>query len=122
MRGGNLNKKILSIDNDDDQKEYNYFKDYLEKDTNRKKNTTAKLIHDMGDHFLDEIMKKKEEHEIEKKILSEYIVNKSKSYLCFDKLMTYDIWEIRRIYDQVKYENRNILLKIIEYFIPHHRK
>ena len=54
-----FDKKILSIDSEDDSKDYEAFSEYLKEDTTRKKNLTA--------HEIQEIADKVSAHEIEAK-------------------------------------------------------
>lgn len=106
---------LLSIDYDDDQEDYNKLNEFLKKDTQRKKNKTASVISEYGEEFLHEIDEKGREHELEKEILSDYIVKNSKRYLWKEKLMTYDISEVRNIYFQIKHEKRGFLVKFLEF-------
>ncbi|MFW6219420.1 MAG: hypothetical protein ACOC33_01000 [bacterium] len=122
-----MNKKkmtndLLSISHDDDNENYESFQEFLKSDTERKKQTTASLIFEKGDELLEEINEKEKEYALEKEILIEYIIKKSKTKIYKKKsLMKYDIRDVREIYSQIKYENRGIFIKLLEFFnLFHH--
>ncbi len=109
-----LNDKILSIDNDDDNRDYESFNNYLEEDTNRKKNKAAIDIEQMGNQFLKEIEIKNKRKEFKKKtVLIPYIIKNSTYGI--DELNSYSFEDVQGIYDEIKKENRPTLLKFIHF-------
>jgi len=114
-----IDKKILSIDyDDDDDKDYQAFDEYLQEDTLRKKNGVISEIEQMGSQYLKEIDKKKKQKELKKTKLIPYIIKYSKGkydndYL--DELNSYSFEDIQDIYNQVKTENRSIIAKIFHF-------
>lgn len=111
--------ELSSYVKDDEDIKYESFKKHIEDDTERKKSTTASLIFEQGDELLNEIKEKKNEYEIEKGILIDYIIKKSKKVIYKrSSLLKYDIRDVREIYDLVKFENRGFFIKLLEFFQP----
>ena len=108
-----IDDKILSINHDDDNKDYNLFNKYLEDDTNRKKSSVAMEIEQIGDQLLNEIENKrrKKKNKIEKLIL--YII-KNSNY-CVDELNSYSFDDVQKIYNEIKKEKKPIILKIFHF-------
>ena len=69
-----IDKKILSIDSDDDDKDYEAFSEFLENDTKRKKNRTVIEINETAESLLKEIDKKKKNKTILTNKLIPYIL------------------------------------------------
>jgi len=72
-----LDKNILSIDSDDDNDNYEAFSEYLNEDTNRKKNHTALEIEQSGDLLLKEVERKNKNKKLKASKLIPYILKKS---------------------------------------------
>ena len=66
-----LDKKILSVDSDDDDVDIKSFSKYLQDDTLRQKNKIANEFQEIGEDLLTEIEKKNLKKEIQK---SKYIL------------------------------------------------
>ena len=111
------NKSILSIDYDDDQKGYDDFNQFLNKHTERQKRKTASEIIEMGEQFLSEIDHKKKIKEEEKRPLVKYIIKKSNKY-SERYLLDLDFNDVKDIYDELKYENRSLLKRVMEFLFP----
>ena len=69
-----IDKSILSIDSDDDDKNYLAFSEYLEDDTRRKRNLTAKEINEVGENLLKEIERKKRNQALKSQKLIPFIL------------------------------------------------
>lgn len=109
-----LTKDILSIDHDDDCKNYDEFTQFLEDHTERQKNVAASEILEMGEDFLNEIEHKKNVKEEEKKPLIKYILKKSNKF-SEKYLLDLDYNDVHDIYKEMKYQNRSIFKKFIEF-------
>jgi len=108
-------KNILSIDSDDDNKDYLAFSEYLEDDTKRRKNITINEIENLGDLYLKEINIKKANQIIITNKLIPYILKHSKGKYDVDELKSYSFEDIKTIYNEIKIENRHIIVKIFEF-------
>lgn len=106
-------KEWLSIDADDDDKDYSAFSAFLEDHTERQKAVAADRITAMGEALLSEIDEKKEVQDQEKEILIKYIIKKTNKYSP-KTLREYDINDVRDIHKEVKYENRSWLRKLVD--------
>lgn len=93
-------KKILSVDSDDEEVDYNAFSKYLEDDTERRKKKTAEDIRVAGDELLKEIGKKKMIQTAEKLKYIKYITKHS--IHDSDDLLSYDINDVREIYNELR--------------------
>jgi hypothetical protein len=113
-----IDKKILSIDYNDDDKDITAFNEYLETDTVRKKNQTISEIEKMGNFYLKEINKKKKQTELKKTKLIPYIIKHSKGKYDVDdieELNSYSFEDIQDIYNQIKKENRSTISKYLHF-------
>ena len=111
-----LDKKILSIDSDDDNKDYEAFKQYLEEDTRRKKKKTASFIDEIGDQCLNEIGSKKK-HKLQISYLEyiPYILKYCNEKYTEDDLKSYSFEDIRDIYKEIKAEKRPAIVKFFHF-------
>lgn len=112
-----LNKDVLSIGYDDDQESYDEFDKFLIEHTERQKNKAASEIFEMGEQFLSEIDHKKKIKEEEKRPLVKYIIKKSNKY-SERYLLDLDFNDVKDIYDELKYENRSLLKRVMEFLFP----
>jgi hypothetical protein len=110
-----LKYEELSIDHDDDEYNYNEFSQFLEEHTKRQKNKTASEIINMGEDFLSEIDHKKQIKQQEKKPYINYIIKKTNKY-SEKYLLELDYNDVLDIYEEIKYQNRSIFRKFIEFF------
>jgi hypothetical protein len=109
-----LDDKILSIDSDDDNNDYELFNSYLEEDTNRKKSRTAIDFEQMGNQFLKEIEIKNKRKEFKKKnILIPYIVKNSTYGV--DELISYSFEDVQNIFNEIKKEKRPTIIKFFHF-------
>jgi hypothetical protein len=97
-------KKILSIDADDDDLDIKSFTNYLEDHTLRDKNKVAKDFAMIGNDLLAEIEEKKQIKEKEKKIYSRYILKHSKKKFTEKQLLSYTLEDVIKIHDDLKKE------------------
>ena len=107
-------ENILSIDFDDDDKDYLAFSELTEEDTRRKKNKMAKEIELMGETLTTEIEKKKVKDELKKESLIRYILKRDKSYTR-EELQKYDYESVRDIYHETKEKNQPFLKKLFRF-------
>lgn len=110
-----LDKKILSIDSDDDNDEYKAFSEYLEEDTKRKKNQTANEIEELGKRCLSEIERKNENQKLKANKLIRYILKHCNGKYDKDELNGYSFKDVQNIYDEIKIENRPVIVKIFHF-------
>lgn len=109
-----LDKKILSIDFDDDDKNYLAFSEYLEKDTKRKMNQSASDIEKMGKQYLKEIERKKKNQDLIKTKLIPYILKHCNKY-DKEELNSYSFEDIQSIYDELKIQNQSAIIKFFRF-------
>lgn len=96
-----LNNK-LSIDFDDDDKDYHNFNEFLSDNTQRVKNKIANDFNKIGDDLLREIEIKKAKNEIRKQKLIRYILKRTKNSFSEEELKSYSINDVREIYNELK--------------------
>ena len=113
----NQNNKLLSIDFDDNNENYDEFKEFIDETTERKKNKIVKDIEEMGDIFFHEIDRKLKNNRMKSKKLIPYILKKTENYYSEDELVSYSYEDVKKIYDQIKYDNRPVILKVIQILI-----
>ena len=66
-------RNISSINNDDDDLDYDTFSKFLQEEANRTKSRTVNTIKEMGDTFLTEVEEKKQLQNKEKKKYTKYL-------------------------------------------------
>jgi hypothetical protein len=113
-----IDEKILSIDSDDDNNDYESFDEFLQEDTKRKKNKTVSEIELMGNQYLKEIERKNKQKELKKTKLIPYILNHSKGKYDIedlDELNSYSFEDVQDIYNQLKTENRSKIAKFFHF-------
>ncbi len=111
-----LDKKILSIDSEDDNKDYGVFNEYLEEDTRRKKNKTASFIEEVGEQCLTEIgSKKKRKLQIAYIDYIPYILEYCDGKYTEDELKSYSFEDIQNIYKEIKAERRPAIVKFFHF-------
>lgn len=114
------NKKILSIDHDDDEKGYVPFSEYLENHTKRVRKREADVIDALGESLLSEIDHKNAIKDAAKKEQINYIIKKTSKY-SEEYLLELDYRDVLDIFNEVKYENRSFWVKLLEFFnLSHH--
>jgi len=111
-----LDKKILSIDNNDDDKNYLAFSEYLEEDTQRKKQKAISEIEKMGEDLLIEIEKKKVRKEIIKEKYIRYIMKHHDGSVFSEKaLKSYSYEDVLQIYNEIKELKRSKINKFFRF-------
>ena len=108
-------KNIISIEFDDDDKDYLAFSEHLEEHTVRKKNHFAKQLIENGEEILTEISKKKKREEKLKIEYIEYIVKKDGHNYQVEDLEDEDFEEVRKIYFHVKEKYQPIFKKLLKF-------
>jgi hypothetical protein len=109
--------KILNIEFEDDDGEFDKFQDYLRIYTERSKNKIARDINLIGDQMLRELEDKKKTENKKKMELIPYILQKSKEGYTEEQLLSYSINDVRLIYNDIiiQRKNRSIISKIIQF-------
>lgn len=110
-------RRILSIDYDDDDTDYQSFDNYLRNETETQKKSIGAEIMLMGEQYLNEIDKKKAEHERKKSLLIPYIVSHSEIPYTVELLNEYSYEDVLAIYRQTKKENRSFIVKLIHFLL-----
>jgi len=108
-------KNLLSFHHDDDNENYETFSEYLQEETNRKKEKTLTEIEQMGESFLREIENKKKQKDREKVKLISYIIKKSGDIYDIQELYTYSFEDVQQVYDETKKKNKPFLKKFFEF-------
>lgn len=108
-----IDNNLLSIDSDDDNKDYEAFNQYLEEDTKRKMIKTVSEIEQMGDKYLKEIERKKKNKELLKNKLIPYILKHS--IYEEDELNSYSFEDVQKIYNEIKAQNRPAIVKFFHF-------
>lgn len=104
----------LSIEFDDDNKNYESFNEFMTSHTKRKKNVFANELESFGDKYLTEISRKKQKNEEKKKKLITYILKHSDNYF-EDDLYMYEYYDILDIYNQIKKKKQPVIFKFFQY-------
>ena len=110
-----LNKSIISIDSDDDGKDYKVFSEYLEDDTKRKKNLTAREIQGIADSLVKEIERKKRNQAIKSQKLIPYILRHCDEKYTSKELLGYTYNDLQDIYNELKVEKQSLISKIFRF-------
>lgn len=102
----------LSIEYDDDNKDYFALNQFLEEDTNRRKNKLVFDIEENGERYLKEIdRKKKVKHQAKTKYIP-YILKHS--LYDEEELLSYSFEDVMDIYKEIKYKNRPWIIKFFD--------
>jgi len=110
-----IDKKILSIDFDDDNENYEAFYEYLENDAERKKNNIASEIDKFGEEFLAEIESKKYRQKIKRDEYIKYILKHEKHIYSKDELESYSYEDVFDIYQKVKNKKTSFFVKLFNF-------
>ena len=110
-----LDKNILSIDSDDDNENYGAFSEYLENDTERKKNRAASEFEEIGEELLTEIEIKKTKQEGKKWEYILYILKYDDKTYSEKILKSYSYDDVRMIYAELKKKNRPAIVKFFHF-------
>ena len=110
-----FDKKILSIDSEDDNKDYEAFSEYLKEDTNRKKNLTSKEINDIAENLLQEIERKKRNQTLKSQKLIPYILRHCDEKYTKEELLSYTYNDVQDIYNELKIEKQSFISKIFHF-------
>ena len=111
----NIDDKILSIDADDDNKNYQAFDEYLQEDTKRKMNKTATVIDEWGELLLKEIDRKKKMEKLKIKKLIPYILKHCEGKYDKEELIAYTFKDVQDIYDEIKKENESFFITFFHF-------
>ena len=114
-----MDKKILSIDADDDDLDVKSFYKFTEEHSERSKNKTANEFLEIGDKLLAEIEEKNKRKEKQRNLFINYILRYSDRYAVDDsysmnELLSYSYEDVRDIYNQIK-DERNVFKKLFRF-------
>lgn len=109
------NKNILSIDSDDDDKDYLAFFEYLDEDTKRKKNLTAREIREIADNLIDEIERKKRNQALKSKKLIPYILRHCDQKYTEQELNQFSYNDVQDIYNELKVQHQSFFSKFFRF-------
>lgn len=109
-----IDKKILSIDSDDDNENYDAFFNYLDDDTKRKKAHIANEFNQVGEKLLKEIERKKRLESEQKEKYIKYILKHSNSY-DYEDLHSYELSDVKNIYDDIKTKRTPAIIKFFHF-------
>ena len=97
-----LDKKILSVDaDDDDGVDIKSFTIFSEDNTKRNKNVVANQIIEIGENLLTEIEEKNRRKEREKRKYIRYILRHSKTHIK-SQLISYSLEDVKNIRDEIR--------------------
>jgi len=97
------------LDEDNDEVSYLEFSDFLENNSKREMKNAQNEITMMGDKFLREIDKKKEIESAKKIELIQYILKKEKDKYDYDELYSYELSDVREIYNGIKANKKSFI-------------
>jgi len=109
-----IDEKILSIDFDDDDKDMKSFTSYIQNYTEKEKIKIANDFEFLANNLLFELEEKKKNNEIQKIKLIQYILKHTKNKYSIQELNSYDYYDIKNIYNEIK-KNRNIFQKLFRF-------
>jgi hypothetical protein len=109
-----MNSKILSIDTDDDDNNYQEFSEFIEENIISNKNKIADRLNEIGEDLLAEIEEKQRQKNLQKEILIKFIVKQKKNKYSSQLLMTYSFEDVKNIYDEIK-NKPNRLIEIFKF-------
>jgi hypothetical protein len=110
-----IDKKILSIDLDDDNENYKEFFEYLVDDTKRKKKKSASEIEEIGELCLKEIDRKNKNKELMANKLIPYIIKHCNNKYGEEELKSYSFDDVQNIYKEIKIKRRPIIIKFFQF-------
>ena len=109
-----VDDKILSVDYDDDNNDYQSFSTHLEEHTVRTKNRIADDFINMGEDLLGEIEEKNARKNILKQKQITYILKHDKGVYSKRTLEAYSFDDVKDIYNEIK-EKRGVFRKIFNF-------
>lgn len=112
-----INKKILSVDFDDDDVEYGAFTKYLEDDTKRRLDLAFKEIDEFGEEYLKEIERKKLIQHKQKTKYVNYIFKHSKGLYTKERLYSYEYDDVLNIYQALKDQRQSPIKNFLNFFL-----
>ena len=108
-------KPNLSIDADDDDKDYEAFDSFLNEDTLRKKNHIASEFEQIGETLLGEIERKKKVKDLVRIKLISYILKHGKTIYTKDELKSYSFEDVQQIHDEIKANRKPAFIKFFHF-------
>lgn len=109
-------KNILSIDSEDDDKNYEAFSEYLENDTKEKKAKAFLEIEEFGKQYLKEIDRKNKDKKLKSNKLIPYILKHCDGKYNKKELQKYSYEDVQEIYKAIKTRKRPAIVKFF-YFL-----
>ena len=110
-----VDKNILSIDSEDDNKDYEAFSEYLKEDTTRKKNLTSKEINEVAENLLQEIERKKRNQTLKSQKLIPYILKHCDKKYTKEELTGYSYNDVQDIYNEIKSMKQSSIKKFLSF-------
>lgn len=110
-----IDKKMLSIDSEDDNSDIVAFNEFLEQDTERRKLKTISDIEKIGEVLLNEIDKKNRKREIKKQKQIPYILKYSGDKYDIEELNAYSFDDVQQIFNET--QKKESTIKKIFHFI-----
>ena len=110
-----LDKKILSVDaDDDDGVDIKSFTKFIFENTDRTKNSVARQFDEIGQDLLYEIEVKKNEKELKKQKLIKYILKHNRGIVYNDRILkSYSYEDVKKIYNELK--GKSVFRKIFHF-------
>lgn len=108
-------KDILSIDSDDDNKDYMAFSEHLENHTKRRKNHILHDIEENGERYLNEIERKKSRKDLKKTKYISYILNHCDGRHDEDELLSYSFEDVFEIYEEIREDRKPFIVKFFRF-------
>jgi hypothetical protein len=109
-----INEKMLSIDADDDNEDYQAFSEFLQEDTERKKWRNAEMINELGDLLVKSVEKKRKVEKLKAEKLIPYILRHTDTY-SKEELTAYSFKDVQDIYDEIKKEHKPFFIKFFHF-------
>jgi hypothetical protein len=104
-----IDKKILSVDSNDEDIDLKSFSNFLQDDTKRNKAKLANEFQEIGEDLLNEIDEKKMRQNVQKSKYIRYILKHDKSAHKFTLkvLETYSFEDVKNLYNDLKDKQTN---------------
>ena len=112
-----LNKEVLSIDFDDDDKNYLAFSEFLEEHTTRKKDFFVTELEEMGEKLLKEKDELKKRREPQKQKYIKRILKYDNINYSLDELNEMEYIDIRKLYAEIKERNLSFIKKLFSFLL-----
>ena len=112
-----MSRDLLSIEYEDDDKDYEGFVKQVNYDTERKKSIFVREIEMMGDSLVEEKRRREIRNKKKARKLIPYILRHDDGGQTFDELMDYSYEDILRMYNEIKTVRRSRIFDIVKFFL-----